>query len=69
MRKQAQGSVWGADDAVSMPQPLRTTDTSMADMEGFCFTPDGIRINLSAAEREGVIAQGYGPEEAPNGTG
>lgn len=53
---------WGTDGVVSMPQSLDTTDTEMADFEGFCFTPDGIRVNISNAEREDVLVQGYGPQ-------
>lgn len=55
---------WGSSAPISMPQALPTTDTAMADMEGFCFTPDGLRINISISEREDIIAQGFGPEEA-----
>lgn len=53
---------WGSDGVISMPQALDTTDTAMADMEGFCFTPDGIRVNVSHADREELLAQGYGPQ-------
>lgn len=56
---------WGSDGVVSLPQALETTDTEMVDFGGFCFTPDGIRINVSRAEREDIIAQGYGPQGGP----
>lgn len=61
MRDLEQGISWGTDGVISMPEPLDTTDVEMADMEGFCFTPDGIRINVSRAEREDTISHGYGP--------
>jgi len=53
-------STWGTDGQVSLPQPLETTDTDMADMEGFCFTPLGLRVNLSAVDREELLGSGYG---------
>jgi hypothetical protein len=34
----------------------------MADMEGFCFTPDGLRVNISHADREDILSRGYGPQ-------
>lgn len=55
---------WGTDGVISMPQPLDTTDTAMVDMEGFCFTPDGLRVNVSRAEREDVIASAFKPERS-----
>jgi len=60
---------WGSDSPVSMPQALDTTETAIAHMEGFCFTPDGIRLDISSAEREGVLMQGYGPQGAPDAAG
>lgn len=56
-----QGSPWGTDGVVSLPKPLENTDTKMVDFEGFCFTPDGIRVNLSAAEREDLLLNAYHP--------
>jgi hypothetical protein len=53
---------WGTDGVVSMPQPLETTDTAMVDFRGFCFTPDGIRINLTRSEREDLLLSAYRPE-------
>lgn len=52
---------WGSDAPVSLPQALDSTDVQMADMEGFCFTPDGLRVNISVAEREDIIAQSHRP--------
>jgi hypothetical protein len=60
-------AMWGTDGVISMPQPLDTTDTALVDMEGFCFTPDGLRINISHAEREDIIAHGYGPQGESRG--
>lgn len=53
---------WGTDGVISMPHALDTTDTEIIDMGGFCFTPGGLRINISAAEREDVILSGYRPQ-------
>lgn len=52
---------WGTDGVASMPKSLESTDVEMADFGGFCFTPDGIRINLSRAEREDLIASAFKP--------
>lgn len=57
----SRGPVWGADAPVSLPQPLETADTEMADFDGFCFTPLGMRVNLTAVDREALIGDGYGP--------
>lgn len=62
-----QDIAWGTDGVISMPTPVDTTDTAMADMEGFCFTPDGLRINISAAEREDILSHGYGPQGGVHG--
>lgn len=53
---------WGTDGVISLPQAMESTNTEMADMGGFCFTPNGIRINISVAEREDVILAGYRPQ-------
>lgn len=55
---------WGTDGKISLPKPLESTHVEMADMEGFCFTPDGLRANLTTAERDDLITQGYGPQGA-----
>lgn len=54
--------IWGSDGPVSLPQPLPTTDTDMAEMDGFCFTPDGLRPRLSLADREELLANAFRPE-------
>jgi hypothetical protein len=54
--------MWGTDGVVSMPQPVTTTDTESVDMEGFVFTPDGLKINISRSEREDIIASAFRPE-------
>jgi hypothetical protein len=61
-------SPWGTDGVISLPQALPTTDTAIVDFEGFCFTPDGIRINLTQADREGLLLSAYRPEVG-NGQG
>lgn len=53
---------WGTDGVVSLPQALPSTDTALVDFEGFCFTPDGIRINLTRAEREDLLLSAFRPE-------
>ncbi len=58
----AANTSWGTDGVISMPQSLETTDTAMVDMEGFCFTPDGIRVNMSVADREDLLMNAYRPE-------
>ena len=58
----ARDSSWGSDGVVSMPPALATTDTALVDFSGFCFTPDGIRINITAAEREDLLMSAFTPE-------
>jgi hypothetical protein len=52
---------WGSDGKISMPVPIENPDVAMADFEGFCFTPDGIRVNLTSADRDELIRSGFGP--------
>lgn len=52
---------WGTDGVVSMPSALKTTNTEMIDFEGFCFTPDGIRVNITRAEREDLLMSAFRP--------
>lgn len=54
-------STWGTDGVVSLPKPMETTDTEMVDMEGFCFTPLGLRVNLSRVDHEDLLGSGYTP--------
>lgn len=54
---------WGTDGVVSLPEALETTETSLIDFEGFCFTPDGIRVNLTRAEREDLLLSAFRPGE------
>ena len=61
------GAPWGTDGVVSLPEALPTTDTAIADMEGFCFTPDGIRVNISRTEREELLASAFRPERSDRG--
>lgn len=58
----ATNTPWGTDGVVSLPQALETTDTALVDFEGFCFTPDGIRVNLTRAEREDLLLSAFRPE-------
>lgn len=61
---------WGTDGVVSLPKALDTTDADTVDMEGFVFGPDGLAVNISHAEREDILAQGYGPQGVdPRGQG
>ena len=52
---------WGTDGVVSLPQSLPSTDVAMVDFEGFCFTPDGLRINLTSADRESLLLNAFRP--------
>lgn len=53
---------WGTNGPMSLPKALDSTDVSMVDFEGFCFTPDGLRLNLSKAEREDLLANTFKPD-------
>lgn len=59
---------WGSDEPISLPKPLEDPDVLMVDMQGFCFTPDGIRVNLTEVDREAIVTQGYGPPGGYRGT-
>jgi len=54
--------LWGTDGIVSLPKPLDSTNIEMVDMEGFCFTPYGIAVNMTVTDHEELLSSGYGPE-------
>jgi hypothetical protein len=54
-------NIWGADVPVSLPEPLESTEATKIPMDGFCFTADGLRVDITEAEREQLVASGYGP--------
>lgn len=41
---------WGADVPISMPLPLQDDNPGLIDMDGFCFTANGLAHNLSQAD-------------------
>lgn len=53
--------IWGSDTFISLPQPLEDTNVEMIDMQGFCFTPQGLRVNASNVDRDELLMSGYGP--------
>lgn len=61
MRERKQVETWGTDGVLSIPQPLESTEVEMIDFDGFCFTPFGIRVNMTRADQEQFLRQGYGP--------
>lgn len=52
---------WGTDGEASMPQVLEEADAIRIPMGGFCFTPLGLRIDMTATEREELLSNAYGP--------
>lgn len=60
-RKGSEEPIWGTDGRVSLPQSIQNESALKVDMEGFCFTPYGLRVNISEAGREELLRSGYGP--------
>lgn len=58
--KRQESSIWGTDGVVSLPA-ARDPNTEMVDMEGFCFTPQGLRVNMTEIDREEFVFSGYSP--------
>lgn len=54
-------TVWGTDGVPSFPVAKKDNSARQIDMQGFCFTPDGIRIDITEIEREEFLSQGWGP--------
>lgn len=54
-------SHWGASVPISMPQPLDPNVSGVVDMDGFCFTANGIAHNLSRADWERVAIPTFAP--------
>lgn len=51
---------WGTNGQISLPEVIDSSVDSI-DMEGFCFTAQGIRVNVTHAEREETVAAGFKP--------
>lgn len=51
---------WGSDVPVSMPEPIEPSDI-LLDFGTHVFTPDGMKLNMSAAVRAEVMASAYRP--------
>ena len=62
-RRTSADPIWGTDGAVSMPKPY-DPDTAKVSMGGFVFTPQGIRVDVTDAEHQEVLASAYSPEAA-----
>lgn len=60
-RSEGQELVWGTDGVPSMPKALDVPGATMIDMEGFVFTPFGLRVNMTDVDREELLRSGYGP--------
>jgi hypothetical protein len=60
MARNINGRNWGADCAISMPQPLHPSYVTHVDMGGFCFTQFGIAQNFRETDLEA-----YRPTYAP----
>ena len=52
--------IWGASAPVSLPKP-REDDTELVDMDGFVFTPQGLRVDMTSVDRDEIIASAYHP--------
>jgi hypothetical protein len=53
---------WGASVRVSMPAPLSPDNPGLVDMDGFCFTANGIAHNLSLVDWEKLAVPTFSPE-------
>lgn len=58
---------WATDSLVSLPETMAEPDALKVDMEGFCFTFGGIRVNFSEADRDDLIASAFRPQEGVDG--
>lgn len=58
---------WGASVKISMPAPLSPDNQALVDMDGFCFTPNGIAHNLSQADWEKLAIPTFAPESPTQG--
>ncbi len=60
-------SVWGTNGVPSLPQAIDNDQVRRVDMQGFCFTPYGLRVNLSEVDREELFLSAYRPPTAQTG--
>lgn len=56
------GTSWGTDTPISMPEPLPPGRVAHVDMGGFCFTIRGIAHNLTEADREVYTVPTFMPD-------
>lgn len=60
-------SPWGADCPISMPVALEDDPGQVVDFGGLAFITMGLRHNMTAVDREAILAEGYGPGPGPSG--
>jgi hypothetical protein len=53
---------WGADTAISMPEPLAAQRPGLVPMGGFTFTIRGIAHDFTEADRETYLIPTFGPD-------
>lgn len=54
-------SMWGSDVVPSLPVTLEEADGERVSLGGFCFTPLGIRVDMTETERDELLAQAFKP--------
>ncbi len=55
-------TAWGASAPFSLPKPREDGDMVEVDMEGFVFTPTGLRVNMTQVDRDEIVAASYRPQ-------
>lgn len=58
-------SVWGSDVTPSLPEPVDQTQVLLQLGDTHVMTPDGMKLNMSAAVREEIFAARYSPNRDP----
>ncbi len=67
MAESNDGPTWGADTAISMPQPDGRDPGQRVEFGGLAFTPLGIVHDLTDVDLEELLASGYGPPGGVDG--
>lgn len=57
---------WGSDVPVSMPVPI-DEETILIDFGTHVFTPNGMRVYMTRAVREDIVANAYAPVDGGDG--
>lgn len=58
----SEAPLWGSDVPISAPEPQDPDDAILVPMGGFGFSRNGLRFDLTEADRDQFYTSRFGPE-------